>query len=81
MAFDEGQYPPPANRPPPKWDAQRNGYGCSIPRGCATWLGARRPTLELAHRAMVNPSAFIAVQCHDSDCVLIWPIDFKAFNR
>jgi hypothetical protein len=83
--IDTGQYPPPRREPRPArrlpWEAKRDGYGCSISRRCATWLGALDPTVNLVHRALSNPSAFIAIQCHDGAAVMIWPIDFGAFDR
>jgi len=81
MDIDQGQYPPPQRQPRPVWNAKRDGYGCSISRKCATWLGAKDPTVPLVHRALTNPSAFIAVQCRDGGAVMVWPIDFKAFSR
>ena len=83
--IDQGQYPPPQRQPRPSprhiWNATRDGYGCSISRACAAWLGALDPTVDLVRRALTNPSAFIAVQCNDGKAVMIWPIDFKAFAK
>ena len=80
MDIDDGQYPPP-QRKPRAWNEKLNGYGCSISRPCATWLGALNPTVDLVRRALTNPSAFIAIECHDGGAVMVWPIDFKAFAR